>query len=144
MTSSCVDAPDDYLGETSIRGLVRRDGNPVEGAYVRLTGTQEEFVAEQRTLQDGAFRFWVVPGDWTVICLAPGAERLEQSASVDKGKAVDVKFELLPAGSAARRRIRRGAAGSPRPGADSIKGVAHTVPGAGQAAAGMWVSYPPR
>ena len=101
MTSSCVDAPDDYVGETSIRGVVLRDGNPVEGAYVRLTGTQEEFVAEQRTPEDGAFRFWVVPGDWTVICLAPGAERLEQSASVAKGKAVDVKFELLPAGSAA-------------------------------------------
>jgi len=101
MTSSCVDAPDDYVGDTSIRGVVQRDRQPVEGAYVRLTGSQEEFVAEQRTGDDGSFRFWVVPGDWTVICLAPGAERLEQTASLAKGKAVNVKFELQPAGSAA-------------------------------------------
>jgi hypothetical protein len=101
MTSSCVDAPADYVGETSIRGVVERDGQPVEGAYVRLTGSQEEFVAEQRTTDDGSFRFWVVPGDWTVICLAPGADRLEQTASLAKGKAVDVKFQLQPAASAA-------------------------------------------
>ena len=101
MTSSCVDAPDDYVGETSVRGVVNREATPVEGAYVRLTGSQEEFVAEQRTGDDGTFRFWVVPGDWTVICLAPGAERLEQTVSLAKGKAVDVTFELQPAGSAA-------------------------------------------
>jgi hypothetical protein len=81
--------------------VVGRDGQPVEGAYVRLTGSQEEFVAEQRTTDDGSFRFWVVPGDWTVICLAPGADRLEQTASLAKGKAVDVKFQLQPAASAA-------------------------------------------
>jgi len=101
MTSSCVDAPEDYVGETSIRGMVEREGQPVEGAYVRLTGSQEEFVAEQRTTEDGRFRFWVVPGDWTLICLAPGAERLEQTASLAKGKAVDVRFELQAAGGAA-------------------------------------------
>lgn len=101
MSSSCVDAPDDYVGETSIRGVVEREGKPVEGAYVRLTGSQEEFVAESRTSDDGSFRFWVVPGDWTVICLAPGAERLQQVCSLDRGKAVDVRFELYPAGTAA-------------------------------------------
>ena len=61
MSSSCVDAPDDYVGETSIRGVVERHGQPVEGAYVRLTGSQHEFVAEQRTTDDGSFRFWVGP-----------------------------------------------------------------------------------
>jgi hypothetical protein len=101
MSSSCVDAPDDYVGDTSIRGVVEHEGKPVEGAYVRLTGSQEEFVAEQRTSEDGAFRFWVVPGDWTVICLAPGAERLQQTCNLDKGRAVDVRFELHPAGTAA-------------------------------------------
>jgi hypothetical protein len=101
MSSSCVDAPDDYVGETSIRGVVEREGKPFEGAYVRLTGSQDEFVAEQRTGADGTFRFWVVPGDWTVICLAPGAERLEQVASLDKGRAVDVRFDLQPAGTTA-------------------------------------------
>lgn len=101
MTSSCVDAPDDYVGETSIRGVVERQGRPFEGAYVRLTGSQDEFVAEQRTTEDGSFRFWVVPGEWTLICLAPGAERVTQTATLAKGKAVDIKFSLEPAASAA-------------------------------------------
>jgi 5-hydroxyisourate hydrolase-like protein (transthyretin family) len=101
MSSSCVDAPDDYVGETSIRGIVERQGKPAEGAYVRLTGSQDEFVAEQRTTEDGRFRFWVVPGDWTVICLAPGADRLTQTVSLAKGRAVDVKFDLEPAATAA-------------------------------------------
>jgi hypothetical protein len=96
MSSSCVDAPDDYVGDTSIRGVVKRDGAPVEGAYVRLTGSQDEFVAEIRTKEDGAFRFWIVPGTWTVSVLSSGTKRLEQKASVDQGRAVDVTFDLEP------------------------------------------------
>lgn len=101
MSSSCVDAPDDYVGETSIRGVVERGGKPAEGAYVRLTGSQDEFVAEQRTTEDGTFRFWVVAGEWTLICLSPGADRLTQTVSLDKGRAVDVTFDLEPASTAA-------------------------------------------
>jgi hypothetical protein len=101
MSSSCVDAPDDYVGETSIRGVVERQGRAAEGAYVRLTGSQDEFVAEQRTTEDGTFRFWVVPGEWTLICLAPGADRLTQTVTLAKGRAVDVKFDLEPAATAA-------------------------------------------
>ena len=96
MSSSCVDAPDDYVGDTAIRGVVKRDGAPVEGAYVRLTGSQDEFVAEIRTKDDGAFRFWIVPGTWTVSVLSAGAKRLEEKASVDEGRAVDVAFDLKP------------------------------------------------
>ena len=101
MSSSCVDAPDDYVGETSVRGVVERHGKPAEGAYVRLTGSQHEFVAEQRTGEDGSFRFWVVPGEWTLICLAPGAARLTQAVSVARGRAVDVTFELEPTAATA-------------------------------------------
>lgn len=101
MSSSCVDAPDDYVGETSIRGVVERHGKPAEGAYVRLNGSQDEFVAEQRTTENGSFRFWVVPGEWTLICIAPGADRLTQTVSLAQGRAVDVKFDLEPAATAA-------------------------------------------
>jgi len=101
MSSSCVDAPEDYVGETSVRGIVERDGKPAEGAYVRLNGSQDEFVAEQRTSEDGTFRFWVVPGDWTLSCLAPGAARLTQGVSLARGRAVDVKFELEPTATTA-------------------------------------------
>jgi hypothetical protein len=96
MSSSCVDAPDDYVGDTAIRGVVKRDGSPVEGAYVRLTGSQDEFVAEIRTKEDGAFRFWIVPGTWTVSVLSSGTKRLEEKASVEEGRAVDVAFDLEP------------------------------------------------
>ncbi|HEY8739217.1 MAG TPA: DUF1416 domain-containing protein [Candidatus Dormibacteraeota bacterium] len=96
MRSSCVDAPDDYVGESAILGTVIREGEPVEGAYLRMTGSQDEFVAEIRTPETGAFRFWVVPGEWRVACIAPGAERLEQAISLEKGHSVQVRFELTP------------------------------------------------
>jgi hypothetical protein len=94
MSSSCVDAPDDYVGDSAILGRVHRDGRPVEGAYVRLTGSQDEFVAEIRTPESGEFKFWAVPGEWRVSCIAPGAERLEQSVSLEQGHSAEVRFEL--------------------------------------------------
>jgi hypothetical protein len=96
MTSSCVDAPADYVGDSAIVGKVLCDGKPVEGAYVRLTGSQDEFVAEIRTVDDGAFKFWAVPGEWRISCLAPGTERIEQPVSLEKGHSAEVRFELVP------------------------------------------------
>jgi len=96
MNSSCGDAPDTYVGDSSVRGVVRRERAPMEGAYVRLTGSQDEFVAEIRTKEDGAFRFWIVPGTWTVSVLSSGTKRLEEKATVDQGRAVDVTFDLEP------------------------------------------------
>jgi hypothetical protein len=96
MGSSCVDAPADYVGDSAILGKVFREQQPVEGAYVRLTGSQDEFVAEIRTPEDGSFQFWAVPGEWRVSCLAPGAERLEQPVSLEKGRSAEVRFELTP------------------------------------------------
>ncbi|MFN2465579.1 MAG: DUF1416 domain-containing protein [Candidatus Dormibacteria bacterium] len=101
MSSSCVDAPEDYVGESAIRGDVLKGEQPVEGAYVRLTGSQDEFVAEIRTPANGDFRFWVVPGEWRVSCLAPGVERLEQVVTIEKGHSARVRFELVPQGAAA-------------------------------------------
>jgi hypothetical protein len=95
MGSSCVEAPADYVGESAIVGQVYRDGAPIEGAYVRLTGSEDEFVAEIRTGADGSFKFWAVPGQWRVSCLAPGAERLEQPVSMEQGHSADVRFDLL-------------------------------------------------
>jgi hypothetical protein len=96
MSSSCVEAPADYVGESAIVGKVYRDKAPIEGAYVRLTGSADEFVAEIRTGAEGAFKFWAVPGEWRVSCLAPGAERLEQPVSLEKGHSAEVRFDLLP------------------------------------------------
>lgn len=96
MSSSCVDAPAGYVGESAIVGKVYREEDPLEGAYVRVTGSEDEFVAEIRTGPDGAFRFWAVPGEWRVSCLAPRAERLEQAVSLARGHSVEVRFDLLP------------------------------------------------
>ena len=94
MSSSCVAAPEDFVGNNAIYGTVVKDGHPLEGAYVRLTGSQDEFVAEVRTGDDGAFKFWAVPGDWRVSCLAPGAERLEQAVSLATRASAEVTFQL--------------------------------------------------
>jgi len=94
MSSSCTSAPADFVGTNAIYGVVYRAEAAVEGAYVRLTGSQQEFVAEVRTGPDGAFKFWAVPGDWTVSCLAPAEDRLEQAVTLaDRGSA-EVSFEL--------------------------------------------------
>lgn len=94
MSSSCVEAPADFVGNNAVYGTVVRHGHPVEGAYVRLTGSQDEFVAEVRTRDDGAFRFWAVPGDWRLSCLAPGTQRLEQEVTLASGASAEVRFQL--------------------------------------------------
>ena len=94
MSSSCVEAPADFVGDNAIYGTVLKDGQPYEGAYVRLTGSQDEFVAEIRTPEDGAFKFWAVPGDWRVSCLATGEERLEQGVTLASKASAEVTFEL--------------------------------------------------
>ena len=94
MSSSCVAAPEDFVGDNAIYGTVVKDGHPLDGAYVRLTGSQDEFVAEVRTGDDGAFKFWAVPGDWRVSCLAPGSERLEQAVSLAIKASAEVRFQL--------------------------------------------------
>lgn len=94
MSSSCVDAPPDHTGETGIQGTVVRGAEPVEGAYVRLTGAGDEFVAELPSRADGSFRFFVAEGDWQLICLAPDSPRLVQPVKLAKGNQVQVTFQL--------------------------------------------------
>ena len=80
--------------ETEIRGKVTRDGAALEGAYLRLRGTDGEFVGEVRSDEQGKFRFYVAAGDWSLVCLAPGAERIEHPLSLKKGDEVDLTFEV--------------------------------------------------
>ena len=94
MSSSCVEAPADFVGSNAVYGVVMRNGQPIEGAYVRMTGSQDEFVAEVRTTVDGAFRFWTVPGEWRISCLAPRSDRLEQAVTLAGGASAEVSFQL--------------------------------------------------
>lgn len=65
------------LGSLRIRGVVQKDGAPVEGAYLTLNRSgsgADEFIAERRTGPDGTYEFHTSPGTWTVICRAAGNE----------------------------------------------------------------------
>jgi hypothetical protein len=72
------------LGKVRIRGVVRRNGEPVEGAYLTLNNG-DEFIAERRTGPDGSYEFHTSPGSWTVICRAAGSDGVPQTVSSEGG-----------------------------------------------------------
>jgi hypothetical protein len=65
-----IPASVDLTKETIITGVVRADGDPVAGAYVRLLDASGEFTAEVVTSPAGEFRFFAAPGDWTLRALS--------------------------------------------------------------------------
>ena len=56
----------DLSKETVIYGVVTNGDAPVPAAYVRLLDGTDEFTAEVVTSATGDFRFFAVPGDWTL------------------------------------------------------------------------------
>jgi Protein of unknown function (DUF1416) len=78
--------------EAVIEGKVLRADAPVSKGYARLLGTGDEFVAEVPLGEDGGFRFFAAPGEWTLRVLAPGDLRLEQSVTADIGQITKVEF----------------------------------------------------
>jgi hypothetical protein len=78
--------------EAVIEGQVLRAGAPVAKGYARLLGTGDEFVAEVPLGEDGGFRFFAAPGEWTLRVLAPGDVRLEQEVTADIGQVTKVEF----------------------------------------------------
>ena len=80
--------------EAIIEGQVLRGGAPVSKGYARLLGSGDEFVAEVPLGDDGGFRFFAAPGEWTLRVLAPGGIRVEQSVSADIGSVTAVEFAV--------------------------------------------------
>jgi hypothetical protein len=80
--------------EAIVEGHVLQGGAPVATGYARLLGTGDEFVAEVPLGEDGGFRFFAAPGNWTLRVLAPGGVRLEQSVSADIGHVTTVEFAV--------------------------------------------------
>ena len=78
--------------EAVIEGQVLRGGAPVSTGYARLLGSGDEFVAEVPLGEDGGFRFFAAPGEWTLRVLAPGQVRLEQEVTADIGQVTKVEF----------------------------------------------------
>jgi hypothetical protein len=80
------------VGALRIRGVVRRGGTPVEGAYVDLL-QGEDFIAERRTGGDGFYEFHTTPGTWVLVCRASGAEAARREVNSDAGE-LEESFDL--------------------------------------------------
>ena len=78
--------------EAIIEGQVLHGGAPVSPGYARLLGTGDEFVAEVPLGEDGGFRFFAAPGEWTLRVLAPGSVRVEQAVTADIGQITRVEL----------------------------------------------------
>jgi uncharacterized GH25 family protein len=76
--------------EAIIQGQVVRDGEPVQGAYVRLLDRTGEFTAEVPTSATGHFRFFAGDGQWTLRTLAPKAEPVDKAVVAAKGNVAEV------------------------------------------------------
>ena len=80
--------------EAIIQGVVTRDGQPVDGAYVRLLDRSGEFTAEVPTSATGHFRFFAGDGDWTLRTLAPKADPVDSSVHAAVGSVAEVTVTL--------------------------------------------------
>jgi Protein of unknown function (DUF1416) len=84
----------DLATQAVIQGVVRRDGEPVPGAYVRLLDRSGEFTAEVPTSATGQFRFFAGPGQWTLRTLAPRATAVDRAVFAQKGRVAEVEVHL--------------------------------------------------
>ena len=92
--SSCVSPDPQYKGETAIIGTIKKDGEAVAGVFVQLLDSHRAFVGEVRSDKQGGFRFFVGPGDWRIVCLAPGDQRAEDQVTIAQGEELDVDIRF--------------------------------------------------
>ena len=81
----------DTTGASIIQGTVFSDNGPVPGAFVRLLDGGGEFTAEVVASDEGYYRFFAAPGDWTVRVLSRlgnGAEAITSQIGIHR---VDVQ-----------------------------------------------------
>ncbi len=84
----------DVAKEAIVQGVVVRDGQPVDRAYVRLLDGTGEFTAEVPTSATGHFRFFAGPGEWTLRTLAPKSESTDKKVVATTGDVVEVTVSL--------------------------------------------------
>jgi Protein of unknown function (DUF1416) len=84
----------DLATQAVIQGVVRRDGEPVAGAYVRLLDRSGEFTAEVPTSATGQFRFFAGPGQWTLRTLAPRTTPVDSGVVAQTGRVAEVEVHL--------------------------------------------------
>ena len=86
-------------GEAIIEGTVTTGGAPARVGYARLLNADGEFVAEVPLGEDGGFRFFAAPGNWTVRVLAPGGARAEETVTADRGHTTTLAVSVTAPGS---------------------------------------------
>ncbi|MGH3273100.1 MAG: DUF1416 domain-containing protein [Streptosporangiaceae bacterium] len=84
----------DAGNQAVIQGRVAKAGTPVATGYARLLNGDGEFVAEVPLGDDGGFRFFAAPGDWTLRVLAPGGIRAEQVVSAAIGQIASLEVAV--------------------------------------------------
>ena len=85
--------------EAIIEGTVTAGAAPARVGYARLLNDDGEFVAEVPLGEDGGFRFFAAPGNWTVRVLAPGGARAEETVTADRGHTTTLAVSVAaPAG----------------------------------------------
>jgi Protein of unknown function (DUF1416) len=77
-----------------IQGKVTRAGSPVPVGYARLLNPGGDFVAEVPLGEDGGFRFFPAPGDWTLRVLAPGGISAERGVQAAIGQVSEVEVAV--------------------------------------------------
>jgi hypothetical protein len=80
--------------EAIVEGRVTVGGAPASRGYARLRGSDDEFVAEVPLGEDGGFRFFAAPGDWTLVVLAPGGVREERVVPAAIGQVTKVEVAV--------------------------------------------------
>ena len=76
----------DAGNQAIVQGRVTRNGAPVQVGYARLLNSGGDFVAEVPLGEDGGFRFFAAPGDWTLRVLAPGGVKADRGVSAATGE----------------------------------------------------------
>ncbi|WP_433180097.1 DUF1416 domain-containing protein [Actinoallomurus sp. CA-150999] len=84
----------DLANEAVIQGTVVREGAPVPGAYARLLDATGEFTGEVVTSDEGVFRFFAAPGDWTIRVLAPGGVSLDSQVTAQIGEVAKLEVAI--------------------------------------------------
>ena len=84
----------DAGNQAIVQGTVTKGGAPVQTGYARLLNSGGDFVAEVPLGDDGGFRFYAAPGDWTVRVLAPGGVRADRTVTAAIGEIREVEVAV--------------------------------------------------
>ena len=76
----------DAGNQAIVQGKVTKNGVPVQVGYARLLNSGGDFVAEVPLGEDGGFRFFAAPGNWTLRVLAPGGVKADRGVSAATGE----------------------------------------------------------